>query len=68
MSWYTRTVLLLMKSNCISELLLLPMKRNDDLEQFTNLMLIKCPGILELVCYLRKVMKYKNFFAAYEKL
>ena len=33
MSWYSRTVLLLMKSNCISELFLLPMKRNDNLEQ-----------------------------------
>ena len=32
MSWYSRTVLLLMKSNCISELFLLPVKRNDELE------------------------------------
>ena len=34
MSWYTRTFLLLMKSRGISELFLLPMKRNDELKQF----------------------------------
>ena len=35
-SWYTRTVLLIMKSNGISELFLLPKKRNDKSEQFCS--------------------------------
>ena len=35
MSWYTRNVLLLLKSNVISDILLLPMKRNDKVEQIS---------------------------------
>ena len=53
MSWYTRIFLLHMKGNGRSELFVLPMKRNDELEQF---------------CCSKNVMVVnRNFLATYEK-
>ena len=53
MSWYTRTFSLLMKGNGRSELFVLSMKKNDELEQF---------------CCSKKVMVVnRNFLATYEK-
>ena len=58
MSWYTRTFLLLMKSIGISHVFLLPMKRNDKVEQIsyhnmslytrTVLLLMKSNGVSEI--------------------
>ena len=51
--WFTRTILGLMKGNGRSEHFVLPMKRNNDLEQF---------------CCSKNVMVVnRNFLANYEK-
>ena len=56
MSWYTRNVLLLTKNDGISQLFLLPMKRNDKLEQFCLLRITLL--YTRLILLLMKVMEY----------